>query len=122
MKMNFNSIVKQKFILKSILISFNISLSIDNDTLSLDKSQNLLINDIENLEKISDSVKDNITSCGSSNNYNSSKKSGSEKDPLDYNIKPFPFRKMSAFTMSENNDFISDSDYSVNYDKKILLI
>ena len=118
MKMNFNSIVKQKFILKSILISFNISLSIDNDTLSLDKSQNLLINDIENLEKISDSVKDNITSCGSSNNYNSSKKSGSEKDPLDYNIKPFPFRKMSAFTMSENNDFISDSDYSVNYDKK----
>jgi hypothetical protein len=117
MKMNFNSIVKQKFILKSILVTFNISLSIDNEILNVEK--NLLINDSENYEKKSDSAKDNITGCGSSNNYNSSKKSGSEKDPQDNSIKQYPFRKMSTLTVSGNYDFLSESDYiNDHFEKK----
>ena len=117
MKMNFNSIVKQKFILKSILVTFNISLSIDNEILNVEK--NLLINDSDNYEKKSDSAKDNITGCGSSNNYNSSKKSGSEKDPQDNSIKQYPFRKMSTLTVSGNYDFLSESDYiNDNFEKK----
>ena len=81
MKTNFNSIVKQKFRIKSILISFNLSLSLDKEIQKSDKSQINIINDSE---KISDSVNDEITSCGSSN-YNSPKISGSEKDSQDNN-------------------------------------
>ena len=117
MKMNFNSIVKQKFILKSILVSFNISLTIDNEMVNAEK--NLLINNSDNLEKKSDSSKDNITGCGSSYNYNSSKKSGSEKDLQDNNNKQYPFRKMSTLTVSGNYDFMSESDYiKDNFEKK----
>ena len=117
MKMNFNSIVKQKFILRSILILFNISLTIDNEILNREKIHS--INDSENFEKKSDSAKDNITGCGSSNYYNSSKKSGSEKDPQDYNSKQYNFRKMSTMTVSGNYDFMSESDYiKDNYEKK----
>ena len=115
MKMNFNSIVKQKFILKSILISFNISLSIDNILLNSEK--NFLNNESETSEKKSDSVKDNIT--GSSNQYNSSKKSENEKTSQDNSIKLYPFRKMSTLTVSGNYDFMSESDYiKGNFEKK----
>ena len=115
MKMNFNSIVKQKFILKSILISFNISLSVDNILLNSEK--NFLNNESETSEKKSDSVKDNIT--GSSNQYNSSKKSENEKTSQDNSIKLYPFRKMSTLTVSGNYDFMSESDYiKGNFEKK----
>ena len=43
MKTNFNSIVKQKFILKSIFISFFISLSLDEENLKINKNQYIFI-------------------------------------------------------------------------------
>ncbi len=111
MKTNFNSIVKQKFRIKSILISFNLSLSLDKEIQKSDKSQINIINDSE---KISDSVNDEITSCGSSN-YNSPKISGSEKDSQDNNN----FNKFNSYNSIENNNFSDDLNFMRNNFRKI---
>ena len=118
MKTNFNSIVKQKFILKSIFISFFISLSLDDENLKINKNQYILINDPENIEKKSDSLNDDITSCGSSNNYNSPKISGSEKDPQEYNNKIIPFKKLNTFSVPDNNDLPNGAKFIPNIPTK----
>ena len=118
MKTNFNSIVKQKFILKSIFISFFISLSLDDENLKINKNQYILINDPENVEKKSDSLNDDITSCGSSNNYNSPKISGSEKDPQEYNNKIIPFKKLNTFSVPDNNDLPNGAKFIPNIPTK----
>ena len=108
MKTNFNSIVKQKFRIKSILISFSLSLSFDNEIQKSDKNQINMINDSE---KISDSVNDEITSCGSSN-YNSPKISGSEKDSQDNNNKNYSnFNKFNLYQAIENNNFCDNLNF-----------
>ena len=118
MKTNFNSIVKQKFILKSIFISFFISLSLDDENLKINKNQYILINDQENIEKKSDSVNDDITSCGSSNNYNSPKISGSEKDPQENNNKIIPFKKLNTFSVPDNDNLPNQSKFIPNVSTK----
>ena len=115
MKTNFNSIVKQKFRIKSILISFNLSLSLDKEIQKSDKSQINIINDSE---KISDSVNDEITSCGSSN-YNSPKISGSEKDSQDNNKNSCNFNKFNSYNSIENNNFSDDLNFMRNNFRKI---
>ena len=115
MKTNFNSIVKQKFRIKSILISFNLSLSLDKEIQKSDKSQINIINDSE---KISDSVNDEITSCGSSN-YNSPKISGSEKDSQDNNENSCNFNKFNSYNSIENNNFSDDLNFMRNNFRKI---
>ena len=115
MKTNFNSIAKQKFILKSIFIAFNLSLSSDNGTLKANKIENNLINDSENNEKKSDSVNEEMTSCGSSSNYNSPKISGSEKDPQDNNNKKnLKYNKFNLHNVLGNDSNFNDRVNLIN--------
>ena len=114
MKTNFNSVVKQKFILKNILLSFNLSLSLENEKIKLDKNPNNSINESENLGKINDSTNEDITSCGSSNNYNSPKISVSEKDPQDNTNKTIPFRKYNSYSINENNNNLNNNSDFIN--------
>ena len=121
MKTNFNSIVKRKFILKSIFISFNISLSLNNEILMpVNKNQNNFINYQENIEKISDSVNDEITSCCSSSYY-SPKLSISEKDSQDNNINKNPpnFSKFNLYNTDENDNFNDNLNYNKTKLRKI---
>ena len=123
MKTNFNSVVKQKFILKNILLSFNLSLSLENEKIKLDKNPNNSINESENLGKINDSTNEDITSCGSSNNYNSPKISVSEKDPQDNTNKIIPFRKYNSYSINENNNNLNNnSDFNTSISSLLFFI
>ena len=127
MKTNFNSIVKRKFILKSIFISFNISLILDEEILLTSNiNQNNLINCPENLEKISDSVNDEITSCCSSSI--SPKLSCSEKDSQDNNNNNKIISSLNKFNLynseetgnlndnlNKNNNFRKTNSFDSNY-------
>ena len=126
MKTNFNSIVKRKFILKSIFISFNISLALEEEILLTSNiNQNNIINCPENLEKISDSVNDEITSCCSSSI--SPKLSCSEKDSQDNNNNKIisSLNKFNLYNSEEtgnlndnlnkNNNFRKTNSFDSNY-------
>ena len=67
MKTNFNSIVKQKFILKSIVISFNISSLFKNITVNINNDSIIKINENNNKEKSIDFNNDETTSSSSNN-------------------------------------------------------
>ena len=67
MKTNFNSIVKQKFILKSIFISFNISSLLKNITVNINNDSIIKVNENNNKEKYIDFNNDETTSSSSNN-------------------------------------------------------
>ena len=67
MKTNFNSIVKQKFILKSIFISFNISSLLKNITVNINNDSIIKVNENNNKDKYIDFNNDETTSSSSNN-------------------------------------------------------
>ena len=106
MKTNFNSIVKQKFLLKSLIITFNISLTLENEKINI-------INDFQNFEKKSDSINDKITSCCSSKSSITSIK---EKDSQDNNYSVYlnnSFKNNNINTFNNNNLYKNSDNYSI---------
>jgi len=85
-KTNFNSIVKQKFRIKSILIALNISSSSKRASLNIGNvyNSNFLIKNIDNIKnKTIDCITDETTSESSNYNSSSPKLSSNEKISID---------------------------------------
>ena len=85
-KTNFNSIVKQKFRIKSILIALNISSSSKRASLNIGNvyNSNFLIKNIDNIKnKTIDCITDETTSESSNYNSSSPKLSSNEKVSID---------------------------------------
>ena len=109
MKTNFNSIVKQKFILKSIIISLNISSLFKNIIIN---TYNPFIKGIENnKEKLSDYTNDETTSSSSNNSPNLSYEKVYENlnMPLDNN-----FCLFNNYT-NINNNLNNKNNINKNY-------
>ena len=126
-KTNFNSIVKQKFILNSILIALNISPLFRNtglnfENLGTSKSFSLLKNIKINSEKNKEYINDETTS--ESSNYNSYSPKISQIIDNQFNENQ-EFRKMSvndslnnSLCLSNNNlynNFLNEKEIDINY-------
>ena len=106
-KTNFNSVIKRKFIIKSILIAINISMVIENN---LSSNNNYVIKKIEiNKEKINDNINDETTTTSSSNSPKTTNQKLIEK--LDYNYKLN--ESLNDIIFNDNNSQIYD-DLNIN--------
>ena len=101
-KTNFNSVIKRKFIIKSILITINISMVIEK---KLSSNNNYVIKKIEiNKEKINDNINDETTTTSSSNSPKTTNQKLIEK--LDYNYKLN--ESLNNIIFNDNNSQIYD--------------
>ena len=111
-KTNFNSIVKQKFLLKSILISLNISSVFKSISLKINNSNLKKIE--KNKEWINDSIYDENTSASSSNSPKiSSYKFYKNADNSNYNLNP-KLNTNLFFLNNNNNPKINDLNFNYN--------
>ena len=121
-KTNFNSIVKQKFELKSILIALNISSLYKNENLNIENlnssnSYNFNLKKIEsNKDKNNDNINDETTSESSNYNSNSPPKF---PEILDRQVKEnLYFNKINTKNPLNNSFILSNKNLNNNYLKK----
>ena len=125
MKTNFNSLIKSKFIIKSILIAMNISLIFKKN---LPSNDNSIIKKIEkNKEKINDNINDETTTASSSNSPKISNQKLNENmlynfKLLNESLNNIIFNNNSKINdnLNINNNEIYINNFELNIDKKIL--
>ena len=125
MKTNFNSLIKSKFIIKSILIAMNISLIFKKN---LPSNDNFIIKKIEkNKEKINDNINDETTTASSSNSPKISNQKLNENLLYNYkllneSLNNIIFNNNSKIydNLNINNNEIYINNFELNIDKKIL--
>ena len=125
MKTNFNSLIKSKFIIKSILIAMNISMIFKKN---LSSNDNSIIKIIEkNKETINDNINDETTTASSSNSPKISNQKLNENLLCNYkflneslNNIIFNINSKINDNLNINNNEIYINNFEFNIDKKIL--